>query len=317
MFRFTDAVKRFNHPYLSSGLMAAACIVFAGAGEWAAAAFSACVAGVSWFSVKGILDRERKVDEQKCRLDMQLIQSQKLAAVGELSAGIAHEINNPLAVIWQEVEWVRHLIGPQGGEGAAVSDELRESLLEIGKQVDRCREITHKLLDFARKKEPLLQTVDLNRLIEDMVKLVELEARPKNIRMIRAYVSGPLVVKTDAPLVRQVALNLLNNAMHAVEKDGVVTVWSRMPENGMAAFGVTDTGCGISQGDLGKIFDPFFTTKPQGKGTGLGLSICHGIVSRLGGDISVVSEPGKGATFTVHLPADETQGYGNGKDETA
>lgn len=169
-------------------------------------------------------------------------------------------------------------------------------------------EITHKLLDFARKKEPLIQGVDANQLIEDMAKLVQREAVNNNISIIRNYAGELPLVRTDAPLLRQVVLNLLNNAAYAVGKDGSITVSTRISGDGHMEVAVSDTGCGISKEHFSKIFDPFFTTKPPGKGTGLGLSICQGIITRLGGAISVETETGKGACFTIHLPLKYEEG---------
>ena len=246
--------------------------------------------------------------ELRRSLDSQLIQSQKLASIGELSSGIAHEINNPLAIIRQETEWITHLLKGESFTGREGIEELADSVLEIAKQVDRCREITHKLLDFARKKDPLIQEVDLNRLIEDMAKLVEREALQREIRLERQYGENLPRVRTDPPLVRQVILNLLNNATQAIDRNGCIVLQTRIGGDGRVEVLVIDNGCGVPKENLEKIFDPFFTTKPPGKGTGLGLSICHGIVTRLGGEISVTSEPGKGTTFAVRLPIEGGKG---------
>lgn len=262
----------------------------------------------SLFSIRTLRSEMRSACEQKTILDQQLIQSQKLAAIGELSSGIAHEINNPLAIIGQEVEWIHHLMREGAEKGGSPSEDLKDSLREIGQQVERCREITHKLLDFARKQEPLMQVVDINRLIEDMVRLVEREASLHNVRLERRYGEALPSVRTDAPLVRQVVLNILNNASYAIQKDGVITIETRAQGSMWVEIAVSDTGCGISKDHLDKIFDPFFTTKPMGKGTGLGLSICHGIIERLGGRISVDSEVGRGTTFTIQLPPGTTKG---------
>jgi two-component system NtrC family sensor kinase len=262
----------------------------------------------AFFSVRRLQAQIRRASEQKCFLDQQLIQSQKLASIGELSSGIAHEINNPLAIMGQEVEWIRHLMGEAAGKLGESETELNDSLQEIGRQVERCREITHKLLDFARKREPLIQAVDINRLVEDMARLVEREASLHNIRLERQYAGALPCAQTDAPLLRQVVLNILNNATHAIRQDGNITIRTRAREDGWIEIQVNDTGCGIPKEHLDKIFDPFFTTKPPGKGTGLGLSICHGIMDRLGGRISLDSEVGEGTTFTVHLPPGKTEG---------
>lgn len=267
-------------------------------GLWALVVLPAAAA--SFLATRLLVEEIARAREQKCFLDEQLIQSQKLAAIGELSAGIAHEINNPLAIISQEIEWARYQFEGKSQDGTM--DEVRDSLKEIAGQVERCREITHRLLDFARRRDPLIQAVDVNKLIEDMAKLVEKEASQKNIKIVRNYRNDLPRIFTDPPLLRQVVLNLLNNAAHAVGRDGTIEVATRAPGGGRIEFTVVDTGCGIAPENLGKIFDPFYTTKPPGKGTGLGLSICHGIIVRLGGRIDVESEPGRGARFAVSLP---------------
>ncbi len=257
---------------------------------------------VSFLGTRELLGKVRKANEQKCFLDEQLIQSHKLAAIGELSSGIAHEINNPLAIIGQETEWVNHLLQSDELRNFNQVHDLTDSLREITRQVERCKDITLRLLNFARKMEPLLQRVDVNRLIEDMIKLVDRETRQQNITIVRRFQKDLPPVVSDAPLLRQVILNLLNNAAYAIQKDGAITLTTRPADHGQVEILVTDTGSGIRKEDLGKIFNPFFTTKPPGKGTGLGLSICHRIIVKLGGRISVTSELGHGTTFTIRLP---------------
>ena len=153
-------------------------------------------------------------------MDEKMLQSQKLAALGELAAGIAHEINNPLAIIRQEAEYAQFLMKKSGSGESLELAELQDSLREIITQVDRSREITRNLLDFARKREPVLQQVQINRLIEDMARLVEKEAKNKDIALIRRYAPDLPVVTSDPPLLRQVILNLLNNASQAIGRDG-------------------------------------------------------------------------------------------------
>ncbi len=233
-------------------------------------------------------------------LDERLLQSQKLAAIGELSAGIAHEINNPLAIIRQEAEWLDRLLKKQANlEGA---EDLQGSVHQIMQQVDRCTEIIRNLLDFARKRDPVIQAVDVNRVIEDMTMLVEKEARHNNITIARRYDPDLPRILSDAPQLRQVILNFLTNATHAVGKSGTVTITTRLADRDSIDIVISDTGCGIAEENLKKIFDPFFTTKPPGQGTGLGLSICHGIILRLGGRITVESTLGQGTEFTITLP---------------
>jgi two-component system NtrC family sensor kinase len=135
-----------------------------------------------------------------------------------------------------------------------------------------------------------------------MAKLVERETTQNHIHIVRRFQKDLPPVVSDAPLLRQVILNLLNNAAYAIQKDGAITLTTRLADHGQVEIIVTDTGSGISEENLSKIFNPFFTTKPPGKGTGLGLSICHRIIDKLGGHISVTSELGHGTTFTIRLP---------------
>jgi len=270
--------------------------------------FMACllaVAGLSVYFTRRRMQQIRAAGELKERLDRQLIQAQKLASIGELSSGIAHEINNPLAVIAREVEWVQSILKDEDLSERKSLDDIEDSLREINRQVDRCQEITYKLLDFARKQEPLLQSLNVNALMEDMVKLVEKVTTKKKVRFVRDYREDLPLLHTDGPLLRQVFLNLLNNAVYAVEDQGTVAVATRLEDDGRVTVTVSDDGCGIPPENLNRVFDPFFTTKPQGKGTGLGLSLCHGIVSKLGGTLSAASRTGEGATFTVRLPLEQ------------
>jgi two-component system NtrC family sensor kinase len=235
-------------------------------------------------------------------LDERLLQSQKLAAIGELSAGIAHEINNPLAIIRQEAEWMQLLLKKLVGRDIPEVAELDGSVHQIVQQVDRCTEITRNLLDFARKRDPVIQAVAVNRIIEDMTMLVEKEAKHNNITIVRDYDPELPPIYSDAPQLRQVILNFLTNAAQAIGSEGRSTITTQRRGVDAVDLVFSDTGCGIPEENLVKIFDPFFTTKPPGKGTGLGLSICHGIILRLGGSIAVDSEVGRGTTFTITLP---------------
>jgi len=257
------------------------------------------LAGLSCITVSQVLSQKAAAERQKDLSAAQLLQSQKLAAIGELSAGIAHEINNPLAIIRQEAEWLLHLYKKEAPPDPA---EVNNCLTEIVRRVDRAREITHNLLDFARRRQPVVQAVDLNRLVEDMTRLVEKEAHTRHISLEKQLYPDLPLIESDSPLLRQVILNLLNNAIQAVGRNGTVTVATRLGDDGWVMVQVADTGCGIPPENLAQIFDPFFTTKPQGKGTGLGLSICHGIIERLGGKITVASKVGQGSVFTVQLP---------------
>ena len=229
-----------------------------------------------------------------------LLQSQRLAALGELSAGIAHEINNPLAIIRQEAEWMQHLL-KKDTLGANEVEELRGCIHQVVQEVERCTQIIRNVLDFARQREPVVQAVDVNRIVEDMTMLVEKEARNNNITIERRYDPELPLIDSDAPGLRQVVLNILSNAFQAIGKDGTITIITRSGANDLEIV-IQDTGNGIPAENLGKIFVPFFSTKPPGKGTGLGLSISHGLIQQLGGGIRVTSTVGLGTTFIITLP---------------
>ncbi|MEJ5300174.1 MAG: ATP-binding protein [Thermodesulforhabdaceae bacterium] len=277
-----------------------------------------------------ILKSFQKLKESQVRINDQLIQSHKLSALGEIVTGIAHEINNPLAIIHQEVQWVQHCMSSQEEN---LIEEVKDSVQEISRQVQRCRDITHKLLDFARKRKPVAQSADLNEVIEDMVKLVELTTKTptknrelgnlgntkaeKFIRIERNYNLNIPLVLVDVPLLRQVILNLLVNAVQSLgEQGGIIEVSTRYSGGDMVEFSVSDTGCGIPPEHLDKIFIPFFTTKPPGQGTGLGLSLAYTIIHSMGGTIEVESKLGKGSRFTVQLPARKKEGQSHGGKTT-
>jgi signal transduction histidine kinase len=240
-------------------------------------------------------------------LDNMLIQSQKLAAIGELSTGIAHEINNPLAVMTQEIEWMEYLISGQGAMTQGKLKEIVDGINEIRNQINRCKDVTHRLLALARKTDLVFQETNINQIVEDMAALVEKEARVKNISVLKILNKSLPQVKTDPPLLRQVLLNLLNNAMCAIGTNGRIIL--RTDTDGpLLTISVEDNGQGIPNELLPRIFDPFFTTKEPGKGTGLGLTISQNIVHRLGGRIEVHSKVGEGTTFKVYLPMEVRDG---------
>lgn len=261
------------------------------------------VGAVAFLTTKLLVRRIERLDREKEILDKQLIQSSKLASIGEFSAGVAHEINNPLAVIDVESGWIRDILRRDKFKNLEEREEISDSLREIATQVNRCKEITHKLLSFARRMESVIKDVDMNELLDEVISMREHEASLSNITFIKDYQPDLPRVHSDPSLLRQVFLNLINNAIDAIQKGGEIRVSTQKREDQeTVTVRVTDTGMGIPQENLAKIFDPFFTTKPPGKGTGLGLSICHGIIEKLGGTIGVTSRVGKGTTFAVELP---------------
>jgi two-component system NtrC family sensor kinase len=268
------------------------------------------VAAVAMATTRMLVRKIEKSDQEKKLLDEQLIQSQKLASIGELSAGVAHEINNPLAVIGEEAGWLQDLL-KRNIKNANLADqpEFEDSLREIVVQTGRCREITHKLLSFARKMDSVIKDVPVNELIDEVVGMRQREAYLNNVAFEKEYDPALPAVFSDPSLLRQVLLNIINNAVDALPKGGKVIIRTTPGEaDDSVRIDISDTGIGIPREHLAKIFDPFFTTKPQGKGTGLGLSICHGIIQKLGGTISVESEVGKGTTFSIKLPLEIKKG---------
>ena len=235
------------------------------------------------------------------------IRASRLASVGELSAGVAHEINNPLAIILTEKQILADMEKQTGGIGADFQAQLLKSLSRISDQVQRCKRLTHNLLRFSRSSESVISTVDINILVKDVIDLVETNAATSGVRLIPKLKSDIPPVLTDSSQLHQVFLNLITNAIDALDgmPYGSVKAITQSSENGKGVeIVISDTGSGIPPEIIDKIFDPFFTTKAVGKGTGLGLSICYGILKKLGGNLSVESEYGKGTIFTVFIPAE-------------
>jgi two-component system NtrC family sensor kinase len=237
----------------------------------------------------------------RAELSDSLLHASKLAAVGEMASGIAHEINNPLAIINEEVGLIKDSLNPEFKMGRSIED-LKLSLDHIQEAVFRCRDITRKLLSFVRRTEMNLQTYDIHEVIDDVLQgFYEHEIAVSNIEIVRKYAGQPALIVADKNQLEQVFLNLINNAIDAIKGRGSITISTSL-DNDRVYTAVSDTGIGMTQEQLNRTFVPFFTTKEVGKGTGLGLSISYGIVKSLGGNISVTSTYGVGSTFTVDLP---------------
>jgi len=238
----------------------------------------------------------------------QIVETGKLASLGELAAGIAHEINNPVAIMVEEAGWIEDLLEDEEFKEGENLNEFERALKQIRTQGQRCKEITHKLLSFARKTDSRIQVVSINELIEELVTLSEQRAKYSNVTIQVDLQKDLPTVKVSESELQQVMLNLINNALDAMENTGGnLSISTRTEENNIILgdyilIEVSDNGPGIPTANLAKIFDPFFTTKPVGKGTGLGLSICYGILKKMGGDILVRSIVGEGTNFTVKVP---------------
>lgn len=223
----------------------------------------------------------------------QISQSEKLASIGRLAAGIAHEINNPLTGVLT----FAHLLH----EKKSMTDEDRDDLGVIIRETTRVREIVRGLLDFARESISEKKNLNLNEVIEQTTRLVQSQKEFRKIQIILNLQSNLTPISGDKNQLQQVLLNLSLNACEAMPDGGTLTLSTYQDEDGVILT-VADTGHGITTGDIEKIFDPFFTTKPVGKGTGLGLSVTYGIIQNHAGKINVISEEGVGTTFTVFLP---------------
>jgi len=267
------------------------------------------VASVSMAYVrsKGMVTRMAKTDEEKVILSEQIVETGKLASVGELASGIAHEINNPVAIMVEEAGWIQDLLEEEEFGKSENLDEFERALNQIRTQGKRCKEITHKLLSFARKTDSRIQVVQLNDLIEELVALSAQRAKFSNVTINMDIQQDLPPVKVSQTELQQVFLNLINNALDAMEKTGGTLDVSTHLEDGFVVVGLADNGPGIPEANLTRIFDPFFTTKPVGKGTGLGLSICYGIIKKLGGEIIVNSRVDAGTTFRVKIPLAEEE----------
>ena len=259
------------------------------------------------------VERIRKADAEKEALTQQLIVAGKTAAVGEMSAGLAHEINNPLATI----DTLQTLIGDMAATTPIVEEdrvEILESATKIGQQVTRCKTITQGLLKFSRRVDSRPENVHLSQLLEELATISRARAKVENVTL-ETDLGAVLPVFGSPAHLQQIFVNLVNNALDAVagKPDGKVTIrcWF---EAGKVKATVSDNGCGIASEKLSSIFLPFFTTKPVGKGTGLGLAICYGLMQDLGGTINVESTVGVGTTFIVELPVGEVgEDAGSGK----
>jgi len=251
---------------------------------------------------KRIIGRIEEVDREKDMMNDQIVETGKLASVGELAAGIAHEINNPVAIMVEEAGWIGDLLEEEEFHKSDNLSEFRRALKQINTQGKRCKEITHKLLSFARKTDSRIQEVHLNELIKELVALSAQRAKYSNVAINTDFQVDLPAIQVSQSELQQVFLNLINNSLDAMEKrGGAIDITSRLEEN-YIMIRIADNGGGIARANLPRIFDPFFTTKPVGKGTGLGLSICYGIIKKMGGEIDVRSIVDEGTTFRVWIP---------------
>jgi two-component system NtrC family sensor kinase len=239
---------------------------------------------------------EQKVEERTEQLKQihgQLFRSEKLASIGKLAAGVAHEINNPLTGVLTNASLLL--------EDLDDNDPKKEDVEVIVNETIRCREIVKRLLDFARQTKPLKKNTDINSLIENIILLVRNQTSFRQVTILKFFDEKIPPIFADTDQIQQVCINMILNAADAMPNGGTLSITTKFRENENSIEVIfQDTGNGIQSGDLDRIFDPFYTTKENG--TGLGLSISYGIIERHGGTINVESKPGKGTVFTIKLP---------------
>ena len=233
--------------------------------------------------------------EQKRLMEEQIAQADKLASIGQLSAGVAHEINNPLGIILGYTQLLIRDDDPH--------KERYEDLKIIEKHAKNCQSIVADLLSFSRSSKPEKEIKNVHDVIDDVLTFIQQHSGLDGVEIIRKYDQQLPSIVLDEKKIKQVFINLIMNAKHAVGKTGSIKLSSEFDsEADQITVKVADTGHGIDKEHLPRIFDPFFTTKPIGEGTGLGLSVSYGIIKNHGGDILVETRPDKGSTFTVVLP---------------
>ncbi|MBW1707558.1 MAG: two-component sensor histidine kinase, partial [Deltaproteobacteria bacterium] len=272
----------------------------------------AAIVGIAFYLTNRIIMRMRKMDADKEQLSGQLIRATRLAEIGEMATGIAHEINNPLQVMKSEQALIDAILSEmKGKEDIKETEDLKEiedSIRQIEIQIERCSKITHSVLKFGRKTEVESKDIDLSDFIPEVVSMVENKAKVHGIALRQEIAKDIPAIHGDPGQLQQVLINLFNNAIDAIverhgSEGGELAINVGLNDNGKVEILVRDNGAGVSPENKEKIFSPFFTTKPVGKGTGLGLSVCYGIIDNMGGIMEVESKMGIGTTFTISLPA--------------
>jgi signal transduction histidine kinase len=235
---------------------------------------------------------QEQVDELRA-MHEQIVRTERLAAIGEIAAKVAHELNNPLTSI--------HLYNSMLLEEPVEGAEQQRLAASVMEQVERAKRVVHDILDFSRPQESHPEIASLNGTVEYGLRLIQHVAQASGVAVVEDYAGGLPDVLVDSGQMAQIFTNLATNAIQAMSQGGKLLVRTGMQgEELYVSF--TDTGTGISPADRDRIFEPFFTTKAAGEGTGLGLPVVKGLVSRHHGRVTVDSEPGRGSTFTVWLP---------------
>ena len=251
---------------------------------------------------KIISDRAQKTaKEYKARVEQQMIATERLAALGTLAAGVAHEINNPLAIINESAGYLKTVLHKKELAGIPYRASFDKALEKIETSVKRARTITHQLLADVGKNEPVLAEIDIQALVNETFQLIHRDAEKKGIRVNLEADQNQRTLWADPNQIRQVLINLLNNAIHATGQEGEIRVRLQSTDTG-ASLDIIDSGAGIPKENIDRIFEPFFSTKAPGKGTGLGLFVSRDIVEKFGGKLTVESKLGEGTCFKIRIP---------------
>ncbi|ATD80858.1 MULTISPECIES: sensor histidine kinase [Desulfovibrio] len=245
-------------------------------------------------------------DQKQAHIDARMLQSSKMAALGKMAAGVAHEVNNPLMLIQENAGWIRDLLDDEKPEAMKNYQEILESTEKIDQHVKRAKGITQRMLGFGRRMNPGRTEILINSLTDQAAEMLKTEATNRNIDIIREYDPQVPVILSDPAQLEQIFINIIDNAIDAIGKNGSLTIRTLAWKKGVRIL-FTDSGPGMDQETVTRIFDPFFTTKKVGEGTGLGLAICYTILEKLGGRIEVQSRLGEGTTFSITLPAEPPQ----------
>jgi len=272
----------------------------------------AALVGIAFYETGRIVRRMERIDTEKEELGQQLVRASRLAEIGEMATGIAHEINNPLQVMKGEQTLIDAILEDlkEKGEIKESEDlkEIEDSMAQIKLQIDRCAKITHAVLKFGRESEVISADIDLGSFIPEVISMVENKASVEGITVTQEISENIPPIQGDPGQLQQVLINLFNNAIDAIverhgSEGGELDIKAGLKGDGKVQISVKDNGAGISPENLKKVFRPFFTSKPVGKGTGLGLSVCYGIIDNMRGVMEVSSQKGAGTTFTIDLPA--------------
>ncbi len=245
------------------------------------------------------IQRNKELAEINARLQatqLQLVQSEKLAAIGQLTAGIVHDVKNPLAVVKGLAEIMQ--------DEPTIPEEFRKELRVMRESAEKGNRIVSDLLKFARQSAPEMKAQDMRETVEAAIRLTTYLIREARVQLVKEIPEKPIFAKYDAQQIEQVLINMIHNAIHAMPNRGTLRI-GLVGDDDAVRISLADTGTGIAPEHLKRIFDPFFTTKPEGKGTGLGLSVSYGIIANHRGRIEVQSELGKGTTFTIILPIEQ------------